>query len=38
MDFSHPLAGWDLVWEVEILSVTVPDVTPTSPTSLLGRK
>ena len=21
MDFSHPLAGWDLVWEVEILEV-----------------
>lgn len=27
VDFSHPLANRDLVWEVEILSVTVPDVT-----------
>ena len=24
MDFSHPLAGWDLVWEVEILEVMPP--------------
>ncbi len=27
VDFSHPLANRNLVWEVEIISVTVPDVT-----------
>lgn len=27
VDFSHPLANRDLVWEVEILSVTAPSVT-----------
>jgi len=31
VDFSHPLTGHDLVWEVEILSVTAPDVVPSSP-------
>ncbi len=27
VDFSHPLANRDLVWEVEIISVTAPGVT-----------
>lgn len=37
VDFGHPLAGHDLVWEVEILSVTAPDTAP-PPVSPEGRR